>query len=507
MLVLWLCCLLSGAGAAPLDPGRFLVWGPGLWANATLPVRYFFVQLVDVTGRNASQLQLDWHFWAGAPDGAAVLGHSEVLGLGDGLFVVRYRAWRSLAAVLLRLSCCGGRAVRGFPRRLRGGAVRPEDCACAPTLALAEWARRMGCSAAPPRRVARDMARFSAGIDAAQVAQDFERHVAAPQTVAACRYRVRQQGAAISRRCYGEHVGFREFSDELLLSLARKARLPDLDFIWNLGDWPLGRLATESGQVRPLPIVSWGGSNSSSDLLLPTYEIMEATLQMMDRVTVDVFSVLAAGADLPWSDRSEKLFWRGRDSHQQRLNLVRLAQRKPDLIDAHLTALFFSHNDSTLGQLAQHSSFFDFFRHKYQINIDGTVAAYRLPLLMAGGSVVLKQQSRYVEHFYDELQAGRHFLPVAADLTDLEAQLAWLKRRPTEAARMARAAREFVLARLTPLPLFCYHAHFFERLAAAQLRPSSTPDARDERLFERVLQPRPFADCACSDSGRSRDEL
>ena len=32
-----------------------------------------------------------------------------------------------------------------------------------------------------------------------------------------------------------------------------------------------------------------------------------------------------------------------------------------------------------------------FQRHKYLLSVDGTVAAYRLPLLLAGNSVVLKQ--------------------------------------------------------------------------------------------------------------------
>ena len=31
------------------------------------------------------------------------------------------------------------------------------------------------------------------------------------------------------------------------------------------------------------------------------------------------------------------------------------------------------------------------------LNVDGTVAAYRLPLLLAGNSVVLKQASKYFE--------------------------------------------------------------------------------------------------------------
>lgn len=62
---------------------------------------------------------------------------------------------------------------------------------------------------------------------------------------------------------------------------------------------------------------------------------------------------------------------------------------------------------------------------KYQINIDGTVAAYRLPYLLAGSSLVFKQQSSYHEHFYGDLQPWIHYVPFKRDLSDLERQLKW----------------------------------------------------------------------------------
>ena len=58
-------------------------------------------------------------------------------------------------------------------------------------------------------------------------------------------------------------------------------------------------------------------------------------------------------------------------------------------------------------------------QHKYQINVDGTVAAYRLPYLLVGDSVVLKQDSIYYEHFYNELQPWKHYIPIKSNLSDL----------------------------------------------------------------------------------------
>lgn len=66
-------------------------------------------------------------------------------------------------------------------------------------------------------------------------------------------------------------------------------------------------------------------------------------------------------------------------------------------------------------------------QHKYQINVDGTVAAYRLPYLLVGDSVVLKQDSIYYEHFYNELQPWKHYIPVRSNLSDLLEKLKWAK--------------------------------------------------------------------------------
>lgn len=63
--------------------------------------------------------------------------------------------------------------------------------------------------------------------------------------------------------------------------------------------------------------------------------------------------------------------------------------------------------------------YFLFFQYKYQISIDGTVAAYRFPYLLAGSGVILKQDSGYYEHFYKELEPYIHYIPFKSDLSDL----------------------------------------------------------------------------------------
>lgn len=128
----------------------------------------------------------------------------------------------------------------------------------------------------------------------------------------------------------------------------------------NLGDYPLNS-KRESGI---LPIISWCGSTNSNDMVLPTYDLTESTIEMMSRQNLDVFTV-QANSKPAWKDKISKAFWRGRDSRQERLNLVSLSKENPHLIDAALTHMFFYRQPEHLekyGPTVERTPFFDFFR-------------------------------------------------------------------------------------------------------------------------------------------------
>ena len=73
-------------------------------------------------------------------------------------------------------------------------------------------------------------------------------------------------------------------------------------------------------------------------------------------------------------------------------------------------------------------------KYKYQVSVDGTVAAYRLPYLLAGDSVVLKQNSSYYEFFYKRLRPYEHYIPLSADLSDLLDRIQWAKHHDAQAS-------------------------------------------------------------------------
>lgn len=93
--------------------------------------------------------------------------------------------------------------------------------------------------------------------------------------------------------------------------------------------------------------------------------------------------------------------------------------------------------------------------------MDGTVAAYRLPYLLAGGGMVLKQDSPYYEHFYGQLRAWEHYVPVKRDLSDLVDRVSWALGHDEEAYEISNKAREFANEQLLPQHIMCYHALLF----------------------------------------------
>ena len=69
---------------------------------------------------------------------------------------------------------------------------------------------------------------------------------------------------------------------------SRRAQLPDLEIIVNLGDWPLIRPGPGGDHDHSLPMISWCGSHDRDDMVLPTYELTEASLECMGRQSLDV---------------------------------------------------------------------------------------------------------------------------------------------------------------------------------------------------------------------------
>lgn len=102
------------------------------------------------------------------------------------------------------------------------------------------------------------------------------------------------------------------------------------------------------------------------------------------------------------------------------------------------------------------------FQYKYQINIDGTVAAYRFPYLLGGNSLVFKQDSSFYEHFYKQLEPMKHYIPVKRDLSDLVERIKWALNNDATALKIVHEAQKFVNENLLPTHIFCYHVKLLQ---------------------------------------------
>lgn len=179
-----------------------------------------------------------------------------------------------------------------------------------------------------------------------------------PASVSICNYVIKNN--RIFRKCYGQHVGFKMFVDALLEALVKLVQLPDVEFMVNLGDWPLVKKGGLTRTHGPYPMFSWCGSDDSFDIVMPTYDLTESTLEAMSRVTIDILSVQRA--KLTWNEKEEIAFWRGRDSRRERLNLIDIARKHPNLFNASLTNFFFFRDEEDkYGPKQPHISFFEFF--------------------------------------------------------------------------------------------------------------------------------------------------
>ncbi|XP_060063782.1 protein O-glucosyltransferase 2-like [Ylistrum balloti] len=485
-LVLVQTMVLSSAATSesvPVDISKTMVWGPGLNSRLVLPVRYFFIQVVDENGSNVTRSIGEKAFEVAVSEsnGDRVRAWVQVLDANDGTYIGRFRLIKSYQDLKINIKY-KNKHVPGSPYLLKG-IVYNEECYC-PVASLDKWFEVMGCKKSYSQ-IDEDFLPFPK-INTERVAQEAISRFSQAGMHSLSRYRIIDN--KIYRKTYGEHVGFKMFSDAVLLSITRKVRLPDMEFFINLGDWPLEK---KSASDSPLPIISWCGSADSRDIVLPTYDITEATLEMMSRVTLDVLSV-QGNTGVTWVNKTNQAFWRGRDSRQERLNLVQLSRRKPHLLDAALTHMFFfSKDENKYGPLVKTVPFFEFFKYKYQINIDGTVAAYRLPYLLAGDSLVMKHESNYYEHFYRDLVPWQHYVPFQLDLGDLERRILWAKKNDDEAKKISVNARQFVRDNIMPRDILCYHGKVFKEYAKRQMKAPKEAD----NTWDVVDQPASNCDC------------
>jgi hypothetical protein len=88
-------------------------------------------------------------------------------------------------------------------------------------------------------------------------------------------------------------------------------------------------------------------------------------------------------------------------------------------------------------------------RRKFAIDIDGNANAFsNLFIRLIYGCCVIKVGSPcgFRQWYYEDLRPWEHFIPVAADLSDLVEKIAWCRRHPAECRAVARAGQSLALS-------------------------------------------------------------
>ncbi|XP_058803451.1 protein O-glucosyltransferase 2-like isoform X2 [Phymastichus coffea] len=480
-----------------IDALKTFVWGPGLHPeDITLRARYIYLQLVDSKGINITEPIEDkivsFAINGITKDKTPCRIWPQVLDCKDASFIFRYRIYNTCfnLSIIIKVK----NQIVPLQKSFFKGPVYEEECYC-PNTSVQSWLKNNFCSKSKKlvNENLMNFPRVNFDVLRDNLISTFNK----PKSISICHYVVKSNN--VHRKCFGEHVGFKTFYDAILLSITRKTVLPDVEFFANLGDWPL---VEKNTNIEMFPIFSWCGHENFNDVVLPTYELTESSVEGMGRVMLDMLSV-QGNTKLPWSEKIEKVFWRGRDSNMQRLNLIDIARKNPSLFNVSMTNFFFSNEDQIkkYGPKQKHVSFFDFFEYKYQLNIDGTVAAYRFPYLLAGDSLVFKQNSKYFEFFYQDFEADKHFITVNSDLSDLIEKVKWAMRHDDEAHKVTKIARQYARDNLMPQNIFCYLVALIEEWSKRIQNPINIfPE------MEHVTQPEYECECTINEE-QQRDEL
>ncbi|XP_073986537.1 protein O-glucosyltransferase 2-like isoform X2 [Rhodnius prolixus] len=396
-ILFYICImLLSSFCKSDVNIKVIEVLGPGLKPDViVMPARYFYIHFRgrNYTGeKSINEESLEVDIGGETKDGRRCQLWKNLLNRRDGSFIVRYKLYETCYNFYINI-LYNAAHITSSPYFFKGP-IQPEDCYC-PKKDIKKWLEDFECNT-NYNQLQIDLNKFhNVNFDAFH--KNAVNRFNNSQQSSVCNYVVKSN--KVYRTCYGQHIGFKIFMDAILISLARKVILPDFEIFSNLGDWPLMKNEQSKAQF---PMFSWCGSKETMDIVMPTYDLTEASLQCMGR-----------------------------------------------------------NEEHKYGPKAKHESFFKFFDYKYQLNLDGTVAAYRFPFLLIGDSVVFKQDSPYYEHFYSDLTPWVHYIPIKKDLSNLVELLKWAKRNDDKVKEISKAGRAYAENNLLPQHVFCYHATLF----------------------------------------------
>lgn len=176
-------------------------------------------------------------------------------------------------------------------------------------------------------------------------------------------------------------------------------------------------------------------------------------------------SVGIADSKFSWKKKIGIAFWRGSTtgggilSVQNwrdflRAKIVFTSQLSPQILDCAFTQVVQGTPDvekivRSQGLLGKPMNPASQVKYKYLIAADGNSFPGSLKWQLFSGSVVLRNESEWVQWFEEALVPNKHYVPYKSDCSDLVEKVQWLTQNDADAEQIAREAKKFALQNLT----------------------------------------------------------
>jgi hypothetical protein len=218
-----------------------------------------------------------------------------------------------------------------------------------------------------------------------------------------------------------------------------KSKLPNGVFILSLSD---SVLLPKSKSSNFLPILAYSGKQGFVDIPIPTYD--------------DIFDNDIGNVETDWSKKKDVAVFRGSSTGcgndantNQRLKLALMRSEDLDVGITQYTSHLKYKSVSDIAKAEKVSpvvpklSWNEQSHFKYIIHVDGNVVAYRLLKSMLTKSVILRVKSDFIHWCDDKLQAGKHYIEIQEDLSDLKEKVEWCKNHDSECKKIAKNGYNF----------------------------------------------------------------
>ena len=165
-----------------------------------------------------------------------------------------------------------------------------------------------------------------------------------------------------------------------------------------------------------------------------------------------------------------RIFWIGAETHPSRRVLFELGQRHPERFDVMIME-WHRNSDGVQCSKTRQVSIPEHRRYKYLIDCPGNGYSARIKWLLATGRPLFIVERKIVEHWHDELKPWVHYIPVAADLSNLLEHHERVEADPTLYESLCCNARSFAAEHLTMEARLIHSAEAVRAAAHAKRLP------------------------------------